>query len=277
MQDYDGYLGVFLALVLSTTIFPIPEELPVITAGVMCGHSDTVYAFDRENPARIRWWHMLPVVFIGAVIGDVVLYTLGRIWGPRLLDRKWVQKRFITPEVRAKLEKGFAERGILVLLGVRLLPGIRGPSFFIAGSVRLPLWQFLVADAIYAIPIVNLMFWLAYWFTDQVMVLVNELDHYKTLVVSHILAAIAGAFIYKYLIARHISTGEATPLVTKAEALGHAIESAFESAVEMVTGHHHPEHESLDHTKTSPEVPAKPPATADEKHAATPPPPPPGS
>ena len=56
---YNGYLGIFLALLLSTTVAPVPEELPVITAGVMCGHSDTKYAGERDHPARLVWWVML--------------------------------------------------------------------------------------------------------------------------------------------------------------------------------------------------------------------------
>jgi hypothetical protein len=111
--------------------------------------------------------------------------------------------------------------------------------FFIAGMVRLPLWQFILADAIYAIPIVNLMFWTAYWFTDQIMVLVNELNTYKSLVMSHVLAAVAGALIYRYLIARRVPTGETPPIVEKAGKIGHAIEHAFESVADAVTGRHH--------------------------------------
>jgi membrane protein DedA with SNARE-associated domain len=237
----NSYLDIFLALMLSTTFVPVPEELPVIWAGVDCGLSDTEYANERDNPKRVLWWYMLPVVIIGAVIGDIVLYTIGRLWGRRLLDLKWVQRRVVSPEKRASIEKNFAKHGIKVLLGVRLLPGIRGPVFFIAGMVRLPLWQFILADAIYAIPIVNLMFWTAYWFTDQIMVLVNEMNTYKSLVMSHVLAAVAGALIYKYLLSRHVPTGEPAPIVEKAEKIGHAIESAIESVADAVTGRHHPE------------------------------------
>jgi membrane protein DedA with SNARE-associated domain len=239
MEGYIGYKEVFIALVASTTVLPVPEELPVIAAGVACGHSDTIYANDRGNPARLLWWVMLPVVIVGAVIGDIVLYTIGRLWGKKLLDIPWVQRRVVTPEKRASIEKNFAKHGIKVLLGVRLLPGVRGPVFFIAGMVRLPLWQFILADAIYAIPIVNLMFWTAYWFTDQIMVLVNEIDKYKTLVASHLLAAALGALIYRYLIARRVPTGETPPIVEKAGKIGHAIEHAFESVADAVTGRHH--------------------------------------
>ena len=92
----------------------------------------------------------------------------------------------------------------------------------------------------------NLLFWLSYMLTDQVLVLVSKIDEYKTLFISHMLAAIGGALLYKYVFARHVSTGEpphVPEIIAKpAGAIGHAIESAIESAVETVTGRHHHHH-----------------------------------
>jgi membrane protein DedA with SNARE-associated domain len=275
---YDSYHAIFLGLLLSTTVLPVPEELPVFAAGVLCGHSDAKFADDRGNPERLRWSIMLPVVIAGAVLGDVVLYAIGRVWGKKLLDLRWVKRRLLPPEKRAKIEKNFADRGIIVLLGVRLLPGVRGPVFLIAGMVRLPLWQFLLADFIYAIPIVNVMFWTAYWLTDQILVLLEEVERYRSLIASHVLAAVAGALVYRYLIGRHVPTGEPTPLVEKAEATVHAIESALESAVEVVTGRHHHDHEhgqahKHDHRHRhddGPAVPADQAKARDDDRAQTP-------
>src|SRR5688572_7430119 len=56
MVTSNSYLDIFLMLVLSTTVLPVPEELPVIAAGVVCGNSDTKFADDRGNPERVRWW-----------------------------------------------------------------------------------------------------------------------------------------------------------------------------------------------------------------------------
>jgi len=50
-----------------------------------------------------------------------------------------------------------------------LLPGIRTPIFIIAGMLRVPLGRFLIADGLYAIPGVNILFWLAYLLTDQIL------------------------------------------------------------------------------------------------------------
>lgn len=195
--DY-GYIGVFLALLAAGFGVPIPEELPVITAGILVGHEGTT----------LRWYYMLPVCMAGVVIGDCVLYFIGRKWGRRLLESRWVKRKFLTPEKREHIEKNFHDYGIRVLLGARLLPGIRGPIFIMAGVLRFPFRKFLVADAIYAIPGVNLIFWLSYTLTDQVMEIFNKINEYKPLVISHLLAAVAGALIYKFVIVRRVSTGD---------------------------------------------------------------------
>ena len=230
--DY-GYLGVFMALIASATVVPLPEELPVITAGILVGHEDT----------RLRWYIMLPVLMAGVVIGDGTLYAIGRFWGRRLLNIGWVQRRVITPEKREQIEKNFHDRGIMILLGARLLPGIRGPIFMMAGVLRVPLGRFLLADAIYAIPLVNILFWLSYFLTDQVLVIFKMINHYKPLVIVAILSGVAGAMIERFIIGRHISTGE-PPHVPKiiskpAARVGHAVGHAVEMAVDTVTGRHH--------------------------------------
>lgn len=240
--DY-GYLGVFVALIASATVVPLPEELPVITAGIMVGHSDTEFADDRDHPKRLLWYVMLPVVMAGVVIGDGALYAVGRLWGRRLLQLKWVQRRIITPEKREQIEKNFHDRGIMILLGARMLPGIRGPIFIMAGVLKVPLGRFMLADAIYAIPLVNILFWLSYFLTDQVLLIFNKINEYKPLVVVAILSGVAGALIQKYILGRHISTGEPphvpTIIAKPAVAVGHAVEKAVEIAVDTVTGRHH--------------------------------------
>jgi membrane protein DedA with SNARE-associated domain len=224
-----GYQGVFIALLAAGFGFPIPEELPVITAGILVGHEDTT----------LKWYIMLPVVMAGVVLGDAVLYAIGRIWGHKLLDMPWVQRNFVPPDKRHEIEKNIADKGIMVLLGARLLPGIRTPIFIMAGVLRVPVGRFLFADLIYAIPLVNVLFWLSYMLTDQMLVLFNKVNEYRNIVVVAILSGIAGALIQKYIIGRHVSTGEAPHVPTIIAKPAGAVAHAIESAVEKVTGRHH--------------------------------------
>ena len=160
-----------------------------------------------------------------------------------MLNLKWVQRRVITPEKRDQIEKNFHDRGIMILLGARLLPGIRGPIFIMAGVLRVPLGRFMLADAIYAIPLVNILFWLSYFLTDQVLLIFNKINEFKPLVIVAILSGIAGAMIHRYIFTRRVSTGEpphVPDIIAKpAVAMGHAVEKAVEMAVDTVTGRHH--------------------------------------
>jgi membrane protein DedA with SNARE-associated domain len=114
----------------------------------------------------------------------------------------------LPPEKKAKIEKNFHDYGIAILLGARFLPGIRSPIFIMAGVMRLPFRKFILADCLYAIPGVNLLFWLAYWFTDQFMRAVQKVEGNRPIVVAVILAAVSGLLAYQYLIKRRITTGD---------------------------------------------------------------------
>jgi membrane protein DedA with SNARE-associated domain len=249
-----GYVGVFAALICSGFGLPIPEELPVLTAGVLCGHADTLAEGKTAlDPDRLHWYVMLPVCILGVVIGDGILYGIGRVWGPRLLESQWVQRKLLPPDKRAKIEKNFHDRGVLILLTARVTPGIRSPIFLMAGVLRVPLARFLLADGLYAVPGVSTMFFLAYFLTDQVLEVFNAVDRYRPLVIVGVLSAIAGVFLYRFLGSRRVTTGahSEVPLLNRpvemvTEAATHAVEKtvhvaaqAVEKTLEAVT-HHRP-------------------------------------
>src|SRR5207237_248365 len=91
------YFGVFIALVAAGVGFPIPEEIPVITGGVLVGN----------NQDELRWWIMLPVCIAGVVISDGLLYSIGRLWGPRLLEYRWIKSRLLTEDRLNHIEDNF--------------------------------------------------------------------------------------------------------------------------------------------------------------------------
>ncbi|MGE3803334.1 MAG: DedA family protein, partial [Gemmataceae bacterium] len=151
------YLVIFLLIIATGLGFPMPEELPIVAAGVMVGHAsespdpDLPLLGDAAAGTGLRWWIMLPVCIVAVVIGDSFLYGMGRYFGPRLLEKKWVQK-VLTPEKRKNIEDNFQKYGVMVLLFARFLPTIRSPIFIMAGVTRLPYSHFVFADGIYAIP-----------------------------------------------------------------------------------------------------------------------------
>jgi membrane protein DedA with SNARE-associated domain len=243
------YSGVAAALILSGFGLPIPEEIPIVTAGAMVGHDSQASVVEHLNgaigggvasyltptsTADTRWWIMLPVCIISVVIGDSVLFLIGRIWGSRLLKSGWVQRKILPLDKQAKIEENFRKNGIMILLGARLTPGIRTPVFLMAGILRMPIQRFLLADALYAIPGVNLLFWLSYWFTDQFKEAIFAVERHRPMIVVAVLAAAAGILAYKFFTNRKLSTGDMSEIPAYAKPVGvvtHAIEQTIEKSV----------------------------------------------
>jgi membrane protein DedA with SNARE-associated domain len=208
-----SYLGVFLTIIGTGAGLPVPEELPVVVGGALAG-ADHAY-----------WWLMLPVAIVAVIIGDSVLYFIGRIWGPALVERSFIKKHILPPERLLKIEENFQKYGIRILLFARLTPGIRAPIFLTAGIVRLPLVRFIIADGIYAVPGVSLLFYLGYVFTEQMVELVkNEFEHVKAIIILVLVLAVAGYFLYLFL-RKPMVTGGPEEMPKLADQMVHTLDS----------------------------------------------------
>ncbi|MFG1682039.1 DedA family protein [Nonomuraea sp. NPDC049269] len=122
------YLALF-ALALLDGFFPVvPAETSVITAAVFAASGQTNLAL------------VIVVAALGAFAGDHVSYLIGKKSGGRLRDRKafvWAAN-------------ALAERGGMVLVVARYIPGGRTATTLTMGAVRHPLRSFTFFDAIAA-------------------------------------------------------------------------------------------------------------------------------
>jgi len=258
---FSKYGGVFATLVLAGFGLPIPEEIPIVTAGAMVGHdTHDLAAYEAGLPTELagavgggpadylsndlfpgpagvtRWYIMLPLCIVGAVLSDSIIFMAGRLWGRRLLQSGWVRRRILPPEKQAKIEANFHKHGILILLGARFTPGVRSPVFLMAGVLKMPIQRFLLADALYAIPGINILFWLAYVFTDQFVAAVHAVERHRPMAIAVAVAAIGGIILYKLLSDRKLSEGDVEEIPTVMKPVGAvtaAVEKTIEKTVEM--------------------------------------------
>lgn len=115
-------------------LFPlVPSETIVITASVLAAQGELLI------------WGIVPLVALGAFLGDNVCYLLGRTIGDPIADRL-----FGGEEGQARLkwaDEALRRRGA-ILIGVgRFIPGGRTATTFAAGTLEMPYRQFVVADA----------------------------------------------------------------------------------------------------------------------------------
>jgi membrane protein DedA with SNARE-associated domain len=236
------YVGFFVTLVAAGLGFPAPEEIVISGAGVMAGRvpsppprlvPEDVAALFAPAPdgslggypwvglnrcfppppdalPPVRWWILLPVCIAGVVLSDIFLYGMGRFWGDRLLQRRWMA-RIVPPGRRQRIEDNFHQYGVGILIFGRLVPGIRAPLFLTAGSMRLPLARFLFADGIGAVVGNSLFFFLGYWLGDSfsrlVGAAVGEAEKFRPILIVTILGLIVAYLLWHFL--RHpVSTGD---------------------------------------------------------------------
>lgn len=176
-----GWSRLFLTLLAASLGLPVPEEIPIVAAGVLA------------SQALVRWWIALPVCLAGVLSGDVVLYWAGRRWGERLLEWRAV-RRVLSPPRAAKLTQGYREHGVKIVVTARHVAGLRAAAFLTAGIAWVPFWRFLAADAGAALVGVPVSFGLAYLFADQVQGLLADVRRLERWLVLAVVVA-AGAWI----------------------------------------------------------------------------------
>jgi membrane protein DedA with SNARE-associated domain len=150
-----GYVGLLLVLFVASLGVPIPEELPIITAGVL------------SSQRVLRWWIALPICFVGVISGDVVLYWVGHHWGEKVLGW-WPVRWVLSPAREEQLKAGYRSHGVKIVFTARHVIGLRAAAFLTAGIAHVPFWKFLTVDATAALVSVPFGFFLAFLFADQI-------------------------------------------------------------------------------------------------------------
>jgi membrane protein DedA with SNARE-associated domain len=144
-----GYIGLFVFIVLTGFGLPLPEELAVVTAGVMAarGQLETVPA--------------LVVCMVAALLGDCAVYGLGRFAG-----RAGGRFRWLLPKVsdeRLRSTQALLHRhGFKILLVARFLVGFRFAVYLAVAASRLSFARFVVLDSVCVVAVVGSFFALAH-------------------------------------------------------------------------------------------------------------------
>lgn len=145
------YVGMLVLLVAAGLGIPIPEDLTLITAGYLARRGVT------------SLWPTLVVGYVGVVLGDLLIFRLGR----RLQHRVYTHPRFarlFTPKRRRWIEEHFQKRGVLTVVIARHVAGLRAPTFLVAGTSGMPTWKFCLADAFSSLLTVPAVTYLGYFF-----------------------------------------------------------------------------------------------------------------
>jgi membrane protein DedA with SNARE-associated domain len=169
--ERGSYLGIILFLTLTGIGLPVPEEVPIVAAGV------------ASRAQALKWYYALPACLVGALLGDSIMYFIGRTFGARVLREHPWWSGFLTPERERTIEQLIQKHGIKAFFVARFLVGLRSPFYLTAGILRVPYRWFLLADFICASIVISGFFGLAYLFGDRISGLIESAERGLTAVV----------------------------------------------------------------------------------------------
>jgi len=194
-----SYLALIGFLILTGCGLPLPEELAFIYAGLRSA--------DVLNPVIAY-----SACLIGAIAGDVFMYSIGRWFGRRLLNGSGWLGRFLNEETEKRAEQMIDRHGLKVFLLARFLVGVRGPMYITSGILRIPFLRFLLIDGVCAAFVVTLVFGLSWYLGERFERFWNtNVDDNKgvfTLVFIGVALSVAAAwYLWKHVKRRRASGG----------------------------------------------------------------------
>jgi membrane protein DedA with SNARE-associated domain len=193
--EHFSYLGIFLLLILGTLGLPFPEDGILLLSGFLTAH-DVI----RPLPTFL-------IVHSGLLMTDFLLYSVGKKYGPRLVEHKRFQK-IVTNDRLAKLEEKFKKWGPLVVFFGRHLLGLRAQIFLVAGVMRMSWGKFLIVDAASALLTISLWGGLGYVGGNSVQAVKKDTANIEQIVMLVLGTLVGSWLLLRYLKKRRNKLGE---------------------------------------------------------------------
>lgn len=155
-QPMFVYLFVALFMLAASFGLPIPEELVLVSSGLVANLAQNPDKYPPPYPGA-EGVNIVTLCFVSffAVLGsDTVVYLIGKLFGGKIIKTKFFQKQ-VAGEGFDRINRWFQKYGSLAAGIFRFTPGLRFPGHLSCGLLGLPLWKFLLVDgsaALFSVP-----------------------------------------------------------------------------------------------------------------------------
>jgi len=184
-----GYPGIVITMAIESALIPLPSEIIMPFSGFLVSTG----RFDLNMVALSG--------AIGNVIGSLVAYAIG-FYGHEKLVRRFIRKFgkwiLVSEKELDETEKLLHRFKDLVVLGSRVIPGIRTVISLPCGFAKLPLGRFIVLTFIGSLIWSYFLAWIGYTLGQNWHSL-GPIFHKADAVVIVVIVGVAGFYIYHKL------------------------------------------------------------------------------
>lgn len=188
---YSGLIGMML---LSAIGLPIPEEVTLVSIGILAFMGQNPDMFPPPYPgAPVVNMHVAAAVaFFAVFIADFLIYSIGKKFGRRILMNPRLARVF-PPHMVEKVEGWTKKYGAYACGIFRFTPGIRFPGHLACGMLHFPAWKFLLIDGLAALVSIPTQIYLIAIYGEPILA---SLRKFKLLLLA-LLAVVLLYFAYK--------------------------------------------------------------------------------
>ena len=201
-----GYLGVFFAMVVESTLLPLPSELILPFAGYLVVSNPTQLEPLTHSPWN--FWIIVVIGVAGNTTGSLLGYALGAKLGRPFLDR-WGRYLLVRKHEVDQAERFFERWGSATAFISRLLPGIRSVISFIAGVSHMPVKRFTIYSTLGAIPWTIALVYAGTVLGSNWTRIRDDLKPFDTVILLLCVAAVVGFVVWRLLSMRANRQAEA--------------------------------------------------------------------
>jgi membrane protein DedA with SNARE-associated domain len=176
------YVALFLVLVVCGVGIPVPEDVPLITAGFLCYSGDM-----KLGPA-------IAISMVAVLIGDTLIYFIGYHWGLSILTHPII-RRFLPESRLERVRRYFNRYGDRTIFFARFIVGLRAATFWAAGTLKVKYSKFLFFDGLAALLSVPAFILVGWYFGDDIEKAMHLLDRIEFVLLVVAVVAIGG-FVY---------------------------------------------------------------------------------
>lgn len=146
------YTLIILFMFASSFGLPIPEELVLITAGLVAYIAKDTVNFPPPTPDAIGVdvTVLAIVCFLAVFLSDTIVYLIGKYFGARLIKTAFFREK-LNGNVFNKVNEWFNNYGGYACGFFRFIPGLRFAGHMSCGLMGIPLSKFMLIDGLAAL------------------------------------------------------------------------------------------------------------------------------
>ncbi|GIL18557.1 MAG: alpha-amylase [Oligoflexia bacterium] len=169
------YLAVLGMMLASGFGLPLPEEVTIVSVGILTymGANPEIFPPPYQGAPVVEGYEAAAVTLFAVIFADYLVFTLGRIFGRKLLSKPKMKQVF-SENALEKINQWVQKFGIYAAFIFRFTPGIRFPAHIILGMSKFPGWQFALVDGFAALISVPTQILLIYHFGEPILKTIHK-------------------------------------------------------------------------------------------------------